>query len=306
VKTLSDSAAASVNYAPTASSVAALRALPASAVGGSTPRIAGAEMTTYRIPVRLVSMKLEDDRDIHLVVADPATGQTMIVEFPNPACQGAINSPHVTEIASARGALISAVGVPGSSFINLSGSATVTGVGFFDVLHGQTGVAPNGIELHPALAFSFGTASATTTTTTGTATTTSPTTTTSGSTTTATPTPRVNHAPRIASVKFIETAHGKPGTSYSVTEEVRFKACDDGRGTLLAEITESKGVGEQLFAKGRRVKTVKLTAACGTSAVRWRLASRFLGVGSYVISLRVRDPHGVWSGARTHRSFTSD
>lgn len=27
----------------------------------------------------------------------------------------------------------------------------VSGVGFFDELHGQTGVAPNGIELHPVL-----------------------------------------------------------------------------------------------------------------------------------------------------------
>jgi hypothetical protein len=27
------------------------------------------------------------------------------------------------------------------------------GVAFFDFLHGQTGVAPNGIELHPILGF---------------------------------------------------------------------------------------------------------------------------------------------------------
>jgi hypothetical protein len=30
------------------------------------------------------------------------------------------------------------------------------GVGFFDYLHGQSGVAPNGIELHPLLSFSLG------------------------------------------------------------------------------------------------------------------------------------------------------
>jgi hypothetical protein len=36
----------------------------------------------------------------------------------------------------------------------LKGTATVTGVGFFDIIHGQTGVAPNGIELHPVLRFS--------------------------------------------------------------------------------------------------------------------------------------------------------
>jgi hypothetical protein len=35
----------------------------------------------------------------------------------------------------------------------LKGTATVTGVGFFDVKHStpQTGVAPNNIELHPVL-----------------------------------------------------------------------------------------------------------------------------------------------------------
>jgi len=32
---------------------------------------------------------------------------------------------------------------------------TVTGVAFFDVLHGQEGVAPNGIELHPILMIDF-------------------------------------------------------------------------------------------------------------------------------------------------------
>lgn len=32
-------------------------------------------------------------------------------------------------------------------------SARVTGVAFFDFDHGQTGVAPNAIELHPVLAF---------------------------------------------------------------------------------------------------------------------------------------------------------
>jgi hypothetical protein len=40
-----------------------------------------------------------------------------------------------------------------SSFTQLKGEATIRGVGFFDFLHGQTGVAPNGIELHPVLKF---------------------------------------------------------------------------------------------------------------------------------------------------------
>jgi hypothetical protein len=47
-----------------------------------------------------------------------------------------------------------ACGFPSSSsFDPLRGTATITGVGFFDFIHGQTGVAPNGIELHPVLSF---------------------------------------------------------------------------------------------------------------------------------------------------------
>lgn len=34
-------------------------------------------------------------------------------------------------------------------------NATVTGVAFFDFLHGQTGVADNGIELHPVTSIQF-------------------------------------------------------------------------------------------------------------------------------------------------------
>jgi hypothetical protein len=35
----------------------------------------------------------------------------------------------------------------------LCSRARVTGVAFFDYQHGQTGVAPNAIELHPVLGF---------------------------------------------------------------------------------------------------------------------------------------------------------
>jgi len=37
--------------------------------------------------------------------------------------------------------------------VQLCAKARVTGVAFFDFKHGQTGVAPNAIELHPVLAF---------------------------------------------------------------------------------------------------------------------------------------------------------
>jgi hypothetical protein len=40
--------------------------------------------------------------------------------------------------------------------VRLCARARVTGVAFFDFNHGQTGVAPNAIELHPVLQICFG------------------------------------------------------------------------------------------------------------------------------------------------------
>ncbi len=54
----------------------------------------------------------------------------------------------------ARAAFIRACGYPSSSsFTRLRGKATITGVGFFDFDYGQTGIAPNAIELHPVIGF---------------------------------------------------------------------------------------------------------------------------------------------------------
>ena len=149
VKTLSDPAATQVDLVPRATTVAALRRLSAPPNLGA--RLPGAEMHTWRIRVRLLWSKLEDDSDVHLVVADPATGGTMIVELASPSC--ALGSPAVAQIGAARTALVRACGVPVRSFTRLHGTATIDGVGFFDFLHAQRGVAPNGIELHPVLRF---------------------------------------------------------------------------------------------------------------------------------------------------------
>ena len=57
-------------------------------------------------------------------------------------------------MASARSAIIAVCGQRSSSrFTKLGGKANITGVGFFDIRHGQTGIAPNAIELHPVLKF---------------------------------------------------------------------------------------------------------------------------------------------------------
>src|SRR5439155_25029382 len=122
-------------------------------------RIAPTELTVFTLTAQVVEMKLEEDRDIHLVIAEPGDASaTMITEFPDAdECSGAVGSAHAQEMRTARAALIGAFGQPSSSqFTNLTGTATLTGVGFFDFLHGQTGVAPDGIELHPVTRFALG------------------------------------------------------------------------------------------------------------------------------------------------------
>lgn len=135
-----------------------MRMLAAPVLGQSTPRIVGVETTTYRLAATLVSMKTEDDRDIHLVIADPAdSALTMVAELPDVACEGAADSIRRDQIQAARAALVAASGnAPVSSFKQLHGAAIITGVGFFGFLHGQTGIAPNGIELHPVLPLKAG------------------------------------------------------------------------------------------------------------------------------------------------------
>lgn len=156
VKTLSDPDAEDVSFTPKSTTVSALRAKPAPKVTSSTPRIAGVETTTYKVRAKLIKYALEDDHDIHLVISSPSsTAKTMIVEFPDPSCPGVRDSLKKTAIGHARSAISTACGNPSTHFHDLEGTATISGVGFFDVKHPtpQTGVAPNGVELHPVLGF---------------------------------------------------------------------------------------------------------------------------------------------------------
>jgi hypothetical protein len=158
VKTLSDSRKKQVSYRPLFRGVSFLRHIMGpGGLGSDTPRIGDSpEMRTYQVNVTLLKAVIEPDRDIHLVVAQPGHPfQTLIAEFPSTTCKGAAGSFKRAQIAAARAALLHDCGsISSSEFTKLNGSATLTGVGFFDELHGQTGVAPNGIELHPVLGYS--------------------------------------------------------------------------------------------------------------------------------------------------------
>ena len=153
VKTLSDADAGRVNLAPRSTTVERLRRL--AAPSSLPPRRLPQEFQTYRITARLLAFKIEDDGDVHLAVADPASGGTMIVELPNSGCTHAASPTARHRIAQAKRALLAACGTPSTSrFTTLHGTATIAGVLFFDFKHGQRGVAPNAVELHPVTAFS--------------------------------------------------------------------------------------------------------------------------------------------------------
>ena len=156
VKTLSDKRVNRVDFHPHDSSIGRLRKKVAPHVGSDTPRIDGVETTNYRVRARLIEFKREEDKDIHLVIGVPSSpaedDDRRVPRHHLPGCP-----PIAEEGADGPGppALVAACGQPSSSsFHQLQGTATVTGVGFFDILHGQTGVAPNGIELHPVLRLS--------------------------------------------------------------------------------------------------------------------------------------------------------
>jgi hypothetical protein len=83
--------------------------------------------------------RLEDDLDYHLVLRSGS--RTMIAETPSPLCTRGATAYRRRQMSDSR------------RVARICRRARVGGVAFFDFLHGQTGVAPNGIELHPVLGF---------------------------------------------------------------------------------------------------------------------------------------------------------
>jgi hypothetical protein len=154
VKTGTDSQAPSINLGTYISSTIynmLQSAHPATLPANS--RIAPRETNQYQISGTLTKYAKEGDSDYHLVIQDSA-GRTMIVEIPAPNCVGA-GSPFGPGISNAR-KQFDARFTATSTFKTTSTSVTVRGIGFWDFLHGQTGVAPNGIEVHPVLNITFG------------------------------------------------------------------------------------------------------------------------------------------------------
>lgn len=97
------------------------------------------EHHVFTVIAAVTLVRPEDDSDLHLVLQE--RGSHMIAEAPAPYCDRHAKPRHHKEMAVAR------------RHVRLCSKARVTGVAFFDYDHGQTGVAPNAIELHPILGF---------------------------------------------------------------------------------------------------------------------------------------------------------
>ena len=172
VKTGADADAGNlVGQTPVTTTVAAMRALAVPAVLPPDGRSQGTEETVWELSATLTGYKHESDGDYHLVIADDQ-GNTMIAEIPDPAAL-APGSFFAEQITAARqafdnqfGRQVAAATQPAATpqfaaaamapaLIPLSESVTIRGLGFFDFAHGQDGVAPNAIELHPVISIEF-------------------------------------------------------------------------------------------------------------------------------------------------------
>jgi hypothetical protein len=156
VKTGTDADAKKVELRAIDTTIATLRGMhnPPRAQLPQNARVAPVELTLYTLRnVTLIYIKGEADGDYHMVLADE-NGLTMIAESPADRCMGA-SSPFRASAARARAAIEAALGKDQNPR-KLHETITVAGIDFFDFVHGQTGVAPNGIEIHPVLAACFG------------------------------------------------------------------------------------------------------------------------------------------------------
>jgi hypothetical protein len=154
VKTLSDHRKRKVHFSPMRSTVTRFRRrTPPSDLSPTKPRTSYVEFHTWTLRARPRRARIEGDGDIHLIIYAPKhPHRTMIVEFPKRSC---VASPFKRKaIARGRRSFIDDCGSMSGAWAHLTGQVDVTGVGFWDSLHDQHGVAPNGIELHPVLGFS--------------------------------------------------------------------------------------------------------------------------------------------------------
>lgn len=152
VKVGADAEARSVVATPKPTTIAKLIAFPAPAnVKSLEARAGDVELTTFEVEATITLFKTEADGDYHIVISDDQ-GDAMIAEIPRCSCVPG-SSPFHEATCAARAAFEKHFNKVKSG--RPESRVVISGVGFFDFIHGQTGHAPNGIELHPVLSIEF-------------------------------------------------------------------------------------------------------------------------------------------------------
>jgi hypothetical protein len=121
--------------------------VPGGRANGEASSRVSLERNVFRVRARVTLIRPEEDGDLHLVLEDTG-GRHMIAESPSDSCTAGATAYRRKQMKTARKAILDS-----EKTVMFCPNATVAGVAFFDFDHGQTGVAPNAIELHPVLRF---------------------------------------------------------------------------------------------------------------------------------------------------------
>jgi Secretion system C-terminal sorting domain len=158
VKTCYDADTVNINFnLIVPSSVAYQRGLPTPTLppqGDNTTRLAS-EDTVYSLDCNLIETKVESDSDYHVVISTLGNAsETMDAEVVNPGCPNIANTSRYKALSTLFTWYRNWVGIPGS-YKPINVPVHIVGVGFYDFLHGSTGAAPQGREIHPVLSMTI-------------------------------------------------------------------------------------------------------------------------------------------------------
>jgi hypothetical protein len=145
VKVAADERADEIKQRPKVISLEELISYNTDTLAKSGPRTYSETFTYTLKNIFITDAIREDDNDIHLVIED-GHKHTLIAEIPDTNCKVSEDSRFATQIDKSR-----------KTFMRYQDTYRqyvfdITGVFFRDKPHGQTGKAPNNVELHPVIA----------------------------------------------------------------------------------------------------------------------------------------------------------
>ncbi|MGP8217117.1 MAG: T9SS type A sorting domain-containing protein [Bacteroidia bacterium] len=152
-KVFTDTGAVRIDFAhPHPSSVTHLIGLPTVTPSTYQNKIEPQEDSVYTVVVHITEYRPESDSDCHLVITDGVN--TMVAEVPDPGCSSVAASPKVADFIVCRDWVYKNLGYVINTSVNLP-LVQITGVAYYDPPHGQSGAAPNNLELHSVIAIGF-------------------------------------------------------------------------------------------------------------------------------------------------------